>query len=258
MVNRLLQRQTSLLEYLSSPAAIFGNEAHVPSGPALQGIDPGLLRLEARFACNLRIKKIIAVFPRTFEIFGDERALILHEFVATSRPTSTNSLVNAREFYDFLLARWRHEPAEPAYLPEVAACELSMADVRHMAEERDKAPEAAASERSKRRIRRRCGVVPLRCAYDIRSIIEAGLGEVAPARRDTSLVVALPAGSRDAIIVEVAPAAFDLLVRLDDWIDPGALGGIDELEDVIGHLAAHELIDVRASNPLDRAPPHRA
>src|SRR5712691_8700517 len=62
MVNRLLQRQTSLLEYLSSPAAIFGNEAHVPSGPALQGIDPGLLRLEARFACNLRIKKIIAVF----------------------------------------------------------------------------------------------------------------------------------------------------------------------------------------------------
>src|SRR5947199_3593339 len=128
MVNRLLQRQTSLLEYLSSPAAIFGNRTDVP-GPALQGIDPGLLRLEARFACNLRIKKIITVFPRTFAIFGDERALILHEFVATSRPTSTTSLVNAREFHDFLLTRWRHDPAKPAYLPEVTACELAMADV---------------------------------------------------------------------------------------------------------------------------------
>src|SRR5215470_6705859 len=92
MANRLLDRQTSLLEYLSSAAAIFGDQADAPVDPALQGIDRGVLRLLARFACNKRIERIIAVFPLTFEILGAEQRLILREFVEVSRPTNKHTL----------------------------------------------------------------------------------------------------------------------------------------------------------------------
>ena len=58
MANRLLEQQASLLDYLSSSAVIFGDQADVTLNPALQGIDRGVLRLQARFACNKRIERI--------------------------------------------------------------------------------------------------------------------------------------------------------------------------------------------------------
>ena len=47
-----------------------------------------MLRLQARFICNKRLEKIIAVFPRTFEILGADQRLILREFVEVSQPTN--------------------------------------------------------------------------------------------------------------------------------------------------------------------------
>jgi hypothetical protein len=44
-------------------------------------------------------------------------------------------------------------------------------------------------------------------------------------------------------ILQVAPVAFDLLARLDDWVDPRTLGAIGELENLVSYLAAHELIE---------------
>ena len=99
MTNSLLDRQTSLLEYLSSTAVIFGDQADAPVDAALQGIDRGVLRLLARFACNKRIERIIAVFPRTFEIVGAEQRSILREFVEISRLTNKSTLANVREFH---------------------------------------------------------------------------------------------------------------------------------------------------------------
>ena len=71
---------------------------------------PGLLRLEARFCCNKRLKKIIAAFPRTFDILAVDQRLILREFAEANPQTDVSSLENARQFYEFLLARWRREP----------------------------------------------------------------------------------------------------------------------------------------------------
>jgi hypothetical protein len=246
MADRLLNRQASLLEYLSSAAALFGDEVNVPADPALQGIDPGLLRLEARSCCNKRIEKVIAVFPRTFEIFGADQRLILREFVEANRPTDIGSLASARQFYEFSLTRWRREPPNPAYLPDVAACELAMVEVCHVVEDFEKSPKKGQSDGPKPGIRRRRTVVPLRCAHDIRSIFETGLGEVVPPKRDTLLVVTLPANYRDVRIFEVAPVVFDLLVRLDDWTDPRTLGAIEHLEVSVSRLAAQDLILVRA------------
>ncbi len=115
-----------------------------------------------------------------------------------------------------------------------------------MAEDSEKSLKTDQSDGPKPGIRRCRTVVPLRCAHDIRSIFEAGLGEVAPPKRDTSLVVTLPAGSCNAEILEVAPVVFDLLVRLDDWADPITLGAVNDLENLLSRLAAQELIEVRA------------
>jgi hypothetical protein len=245
VANRLLDRQTSLLEYLSSTAAIFGDQADAPVDPALQGIDQGVLRLHARFACNKRIERIIAVFPRSFEILGADQRLILREFVELSRPTNKSTLANAREFHEFLSARWRCEPPNPAYLPDVAACELAMAEARNVAEDHERPAKKGKSDGPKRGIRRRHSVVPLRCAHDIRSIFDAGSGGVVLPKRDTSLVVALPAGFRDVRIVEVAPVVVDVLTLLDDWVDPSALDAFGDRENLVSDLAAQEFIEVR-------------
>jgi hypothetical protein len=245
MINRLLDRQVSLVEYLTSVAAIFDNEVNVPADPALQKIDQGLLRLQARFCCNKRIKKIIAAFPRTFEVLGADQGSILRAFVEADRQTDISSLASAHQFYEFLFARWQRELPKLPYLLDVAACEFSMVKVCNMAEHSEKSLKTDQSGGPKPGIRRYRSVVPLRCAHDIRSIFEVGLGEVVPPKRDTLLVVTLPAGSCDARILEVAPVVFDLLVRLDDWVDPITLGAIDDLENLVSRLAAQEFIEMR-------------
>jgi hypothetical protein len=70
MAKRLLHRQVSLLNYLTSGAAIFGDAREPPLDPALRGIDRALLRIEARFSHDKRVQKIVAVFARTFDLLG--------------------------------------------------------------------------------------------------------------------------------------------------------------------------------------------
>src|SRR5262245_47383742 len=65
MADRLLDRQARLLEYLSRAATVFGDRADAPGDPVPEGLDRTPLRLQARFACNKRLEKIVAVFPRT-------------------------------------------------------------------------------------------------------------------------------------------------------------------------------------------------
>src|SRR5262249_10336961 len=135
MAKRLLDRQASLLDYLSSTAAMFGPQTNAPADPALRALHSGVLRLQARFICNKRMEKIVALFPRTLDIMGVAQRAVLREFVETSRSTQRSSLANAREFHAFLARRWRRSRPRPAYLPDVAACELAMAEVRHVADE---------------------------------------------------------------------------------------------------------------------------
>ena len=114
MAKRLLDRQISLLDYLTSGAAIFGDKRRAPLDPALQGLDVGLLRLEARFSYEKRMEKIVAVFRHTFELLASEQSAIVREFVRTCPPADIGHLTNAREFHDFLSARWRRRRPKPA------------------------------------------------------------------------------------------------------------------------------------------------
>jgi hypothetical protein len=118
-----------------------------------------------------------------------------------------------------------------------------MVEVRNTVGDREEPPNKGESDGRKRNIRRRRGVIALRCAHDIRSIFEGASGEVVPPKCDAAFVVTLPRGSREVRILQVAPVAFDLLARLDDWVDPRTLGAIGELENLVSYLAAHELIE---------------
>jgi hypothetical protein len=244
MVKRLLDRQTSLLEYLSSATAMFGHQTNSPAAPALQAFDPGVLRLQARFICNKRIEKIIAVFPRTLQIVSADRGLILREFVEASRSTKKSSLANAREFHGFLSMRWQCSRPRPAYLPDVAACELAMAEARDVGEDHERPTKDGKSARSRQGIRRRRNVIPLRCAYDVRAMFDAGSGDVVPPKRAISLIVSVPAGFREVRIVETTPPIVEVLSLLGDWADPSTLDAFGDREKLLVELAASELIEV--------------
>jgi hypothetical protein len=202
-----------------------------------------LLDLEARFSFEKRVDKIVAVFPRTFAMLGAAQTTVLREFASVCRPIGLTRISNARQFYEFLLARWRHKPAKPAYLRDVAACELACATVRVEAVEaaspsRDETGAAPGS------IRRRPGVVLLRCAYDIRPIFEDASIPGPPAKRATRLAIALPPGAIDPSVFELLPVVFDLLACIEDWTDPKELGLRSEPDVLIRELIEHGLIEV--------------
>src|SRR6185295_14431270 len=170
MTRRLLDRQVRLLEYLTSGDAIFRGNRQAPIDPALQGIDRGMLHLEARFSHEKRMEKIAAVFPVTFDLIGAGLDGIVRGFVDACPPLDISRIENARQFYDFLTARWKREPPAPCYLPDVAACELACAQVRVAPDAGE--PATAPVDAARAGIRRKRGVVLLRAAYDIRAIFE--------------------------------------------------------------------------------------
>ena len=110
MTKRLLDRQVSLIHYLTSSGAIFGDAERRPADPVLRGIDKNLLGMEARFSFEKRIEKIDAVLPRTFDLLGAQRELLIREFVESYPPADIGRLENARQFCDFIRKRDRREP----------------------------------------------------------------------------------------------------------------------------------------------------
>src|SRR5882724_9124668 len=130
MARRLFDRQVSLLDYLTSGTAIFGDKSDTSLDRFLEGFDRDMLRLEACFSYRKRMEKILAAFPKTFELLGSRQDSIVREFVETCPPVDISRLVNARQFHDFLFAGWQRERPQPPYLRDVAACELACAEVR--------------------------------------------------------------------------------------------------------------------------------
>jgi hypothetical protein len=45
-------------------------------------------------------------------------------------------------------------------------------------------------------------------------------------------------------VYEILAVVFDLLAALDDWTDPATFGAAPELEQLIGELAEHGLVEV--------------
>jgi hypothetical protein len=244
MTDRLLDRQVSLLEHLTSGAAIFGagRGASVDGGPQgkHEGIHRGLLHLEARFSHEKRMAKIEWVLSRTFELLGSDRARIIRDFVEACPPASISRLENARQFHDFLFTRWLTATPEPPYLPDIAACELAYASVRgNETQVFEEKPDATPGG-----LRRHPSVVLVRCRYDVRSILEGRVGDAAVAERDTRLAVSMPPGAEHPIVSALSPELFDMLEMLDEPLDLDAFSNLPEVSELIADLAARGLLEV--------------
>ncbi len=244
MASDLLDRQVRLLEHLTSGAAIFGTGSGASIDQAPPGIDAGLLHLEARFSHEKRMAKIEWVLTRTLDLLGGARAAIIRDFVEACPPASISRLENARQFHDFLSARWLGEAPEPPYLPDIAAYELAYAAVRAGESEA-----LAAAEDGLLRpgaIRRHPNVVLLRCAYDIRPILEGRTDTTSAPERETLIAVALRPGTDDLVVSELSADLFELLEMLDAFADAAIFEDTPGLGTLIAGLAARGLLEVHA------------
>lgn len=236
MTTRLLDRQTRLLEYLTSGDAIFG-EGTSPLHPTLQGIDRTRLHLEARFSYEKRMEKIAAVFPKTFALLGASVNEIVRQFATEYPPVDISWVENARQFYDFLMAQCKKAPAAP-HLLDVAACEFGCARVR-VASSSVSEPPQSPTQVAGPGLRRNRGVVLLRTRYDVRPIFEGDDASISPTKRLTLLAITMR--EHDTTILEIAPELFDLLMALDTSL------GMDEFEgaeDLVASLADVGLVEV--------------
>jgi len=239
VTDRLLDRQTELVRYLTSGDAIFG----IGRAPLPQGFDKRQLRLEAVFSYEKRLAKIGALLPSTIEILKHAAAPLLREFVETCPPASIGRLANARQLHHFLTARRRRLPPGAQHLADVASCELACAEVADRADNAEYPREEAEPTVPSGALRRGPSVVLLRCAYAIRGIFEDRTTAPVPAKRDTLLAIAIPPGSERPHVFELAPAVFELLSTLDNFVARAALGATPEVKRLMGELAAAGLIE---------------
>jgi hypothetical protein len=233
---QLLRRQDRLLHYLTSGDAIFGGRG--PVDAELRGVDATLLRMEARFSYEKRMEKIAGVFSRTLDLLGNRRDLLIREFVHACPPVDITRLTNARQFHDFLSDWCSGNAAEPRYLPDVAACELACAEARAVCDD----AEPAAIEVRSGAIRRRAGVMLLRCAFDVQPIFEISARHAV--ERDTPLAIVFAPDSDQPRISELNPAVFELLNALDGWMEAAPFRAAPEADALIADLARAGLLEV--------------
>lgn len=236
MPKRLLARQTELLDYLTSAAAIFGDNRDTDQ--PLTGFDRRLLNLEARLSRDKRLEKVRRVFTRTLAILGDAAEWLIHDFTATCPPSSIETLENAWQFYTFMTEWWERVPPLSSHLPDVAACELALAEVNATGPiSRGGKPGPGC------RVRRMPGIVLLRCRYAIRPIFEEALPTAVLEPCDTRLAIGLSGGGDYPQVFEVSEAVYELLTVLDDFTKIAELGSGFEVVRLMGELAKHGLIE---------------
>jgi len=247
MTNRLLDRQVDLLNYLTSSDAIFADGSHHRPESAPGGMDWSMLNLEARFSFEKRMAKIEAVFPLTFALLGSLDNATARAFVDACPPADISRIENARQFYQFLCDHRRHSANEPTYLRDVAICEFACASVSARADDDSAAHFPSGNPpTAPNAIRRKPGIILLRCGYDVRPIFETGDVSIVPQERVTPLAIIPRTGDNRAAILELRPVAFDLLTALDDWTDPTEFGLTLTRQGPLDALAQHGLIEIHA------------
>jgi hypothetical protein len=247
MSNPLLDRQASLLEYLTSAQAIYANTGDRPfdDGPHHRlGIDRGLLHLEARYSHDKRMAKIKWVLQRTFELLGSDQERIVRDFTDACPPTGIGRLENARQFHDFLKVRWQNDvSSEPSYLPDLASFELAYAAVRG----EDDAVDAPAQNTGHGRsgtVRRNPRAILMRCAHDIRPVLEDRHGEGTVAWEESRFALSLPRGSAEPVIIAVSEELFAVLEALDDFTDPDIVEDMLGSSEFVAEFVANGLLEI--------------
>lgn len=241
---RLIDRQVALLRHLTDADVIFGAAEDRPIDPALTGIDPGHLRLEAWFSFTKRVAKIEAVLPRTLKCLGERLEPLLRAFAASCPPEGIGRLANGEQFQDFMRGHW---PAEPPYLGDLAAVEIAFARARPTGDPPTAAEGDDTIAATRDALVRRPGTVfPVRCGFDVRPLFERSGDGASPVRKDTPLLVCRHAGEPEPRIFELPDWLFDELAALDQstpWTDL-ALAARPDADAILRDLIARNFLEI--------------
>ena len=214
----LLERQTRLLEHLTSTEFIFGrgNTEEAFSDPGIRGLDIGRLRLEAEFSYGKRLERIVQIFSRTFQYYPGDAAALRRGFVDTNPPRTYERYPDARAFYDYLVERWKNEPADPAFLSDIAKFEITMCKVRTF---RPSEVNRSSAENPPTgpvfRLHPCADIVSFE--HDIRKIVSPKGSSLAPSRERIFVVVAMVEGRRQPLILDIPENSFEILDAARDW-----------------------------------------
>ena len=201
-------------------------DRQAPIDPALQGIDRGMLHLEARFSHEKRMEKIAGGFSRDASICWApawtascaDSSTPARRWISAGSRTRASSTISCRRAGDASHPR-------RAYLPDVAACELACAHVRvapqmHRRHRRQQPVDTAARRHSPQA---RCRAAALPPTISGRSSRTAA-GHGARSKRETTAGRHFASSNGDQPqIFELAPAIFDLLTALERWVDIASL-----------------------------------
>ena len=238
---RLIDRQSSLIDYLLDPHAFGAGVVPGPVPPELAGLSADGLKINGLFSLGKRKEKVAATIPRTWAALGGKPQYDFFAFASGFPQQDPTRRSNAVQFVRYLEQVWDRFPPEPPWLPDLARYELAMAEALDSTGKTNAAPPDGTPYPA---VRRRSGVELLTCAYDLRSLVDASVGASAPPRRTTRLAVVAEDGGRDLRTFELAPAPYDLLHRLGAWCAIETLNASkDDLADMIDALVERGLLE---------------
>ncbi len=236
----LIERQRAVLAFLTDPSA-------ARDAAPLAGVDGMRLDLVRELSLGKRLEKVEATFPVTLAHLDEPFAALGAAFAAEFPPYDIGRAENARQFRDFLVARWRRTPPARAWLPDLLAIELALALARRQGA--DGAAIPAAADRPA--VRRLAGAQFLHCRYGVQELFDPDEPAAEPMARDTWLVVLPPAsgegtGAAAGRVIEVSPDLYAALRTMDEWRplrgeDPLGIGAPAELAERLFDLGVLEV-----------------
>ena len=235
---RLLARQTSLLRYLTDPAAY----DVASSDAAFAAMDEERLRLIGRMSLSKRMDKIRTALPRTFTYVPHVENLSEAEFASQFPPYTNLRYDNAKQFVEYLRHLWTERPMEPTFLPDLAAVEAAVVKVNAILPETDDRKPGKVDVPLFRLAR---NIELLNCGHDVRTFFAGGAEREPPVERSVSLVVGTTHGGAPRIC-EISSKVFDFLTGSADWrrLDVPEIRADRELPGLVNRLIEMQVIEV--------------
>ena len=179
--------QRRLITLLTTPEAFAADHPDLLAMGNEIGPDVARISLYAKLSHSKRIKKIESVLTQTLRHLGEPFYPLTIPFLKAFPPNSANRYDNAKQFFEFLVRRWRGRPADRPYLLDLARYELAVADAR--TQPWVKEPADSTLGQGANEIRRSPAVSLIRSKYDIRPLLEKDDLTGMPERRDLYLAI---------------------------------------------------------------------
>lgn len=233
----LPELQRRLVRAMTTPAVFFD-----PDHPDLQAlaeeIGPEMRRvsLYARLSHEKRWRKIDSVFSRTLHFLDEEIDMVSRAFLERHPPYSARIYENARQFFDFLVSRWRETGETRTGLRDLARFEMAVSEARVTAP-RDDTPVSHPGFAPAFRLRP--GTVLIRCRHDIRSLLEdESYSEPQP--RNLFLLIATGEDSAP-MVMEIGDDLARLLAPATGW---SPVDTAPDISDILAGLARRGFLDI--------------